>query len=66
MQDIEHLKSLIDAELETLVAEITGLKKRVTELELNQLCASDRQLNKEVLGMWHNAPTADSLTPTCK
>ena len=51
MQDIEHLKSLIDAELETLIEEINGLKKRVAELELNQLCASDRQLNKEVLGM---------------
>jgi len=66
MQNIEHIESLIDAELEALIAEISELKKRVTELELNQLCASDRQLNKEVLGMWYNAPTAESLTPTCK
>jgi septation ring formation regulator EzrA len=66
MQNIEHLKSLIDAELEALIAEISELKKRVTELELNQLCASDRQLNKEVLGMWYHTPTKESPTPTCK
>lgn len=53
MHNIDHFKSLISTELESLVIEINNLKTRVTELELKtQPQIIHNQDNIEYIGRW--------------
>ena len=63
MYNIDHFKSLIGAELETLVTEINELKKRVAELEQGP---SMRMLySRENLGQWIDKKIEDRSMVTC-
>ena len=63
MYNIDHLKSLIGAEIEALVKEITELKGRVSELEQGP---SMRALySKEYIGQWIDKKIDERSMITC-
>ena len=63
MYNIDHLKSLIGAEIEALVKEITELKGRVSELEQGP---SMRALySKEYIGQWIDKKITERSMITC-
>ena len=63
MYNIDHFKSLIGAELEALVTEISELKKRVVELEGK---AAMQSLNSNVhSGQWIDKKIKNSSMITC-
>jgi cell division septum initiation protein DivIVA len=65
----EHIKSLIDAELEALLAEIDDLKKRVAELEHESFHLKTQNMNNaakhEYIGHWNHKKIEDKTRVTC-
>ena len=59
---INHFKAEVGAELEALVSEINELKKRVTELELQNMSSVAKH---EYIGHWNHKKIEDKTKVTC-
>jgi len=69
IMDAEQIKSLIEAELEALVSEITELKKQLSELEVQMLHLETKNMSSfvkhEYIGQWNHKKIEDKTKITC-
>jgi len=63
MYNIDHFRTLIGAEIESLVEEINELKKRVTELEQGPSMRAHN--SKEYIGKWIDKKIDERSMITC-
>jgi predicted nucleic acid-binding Zn-ribbon protein len=65
----EHIKSLIDAEVEALLSEITELRERIAKLEHESFHLKTQNMNNatkhEYIGHWNHKKIEDKTKVTC-
>jgi hypothetical protein len=65
----EHIKSLIDAEVEALLSEMNELRERISKLEHESFHLKTQNMNNatkhEYIGHWNHKKIEDKTKVTC-